>query len=213
MEAVFLVTSASAISILADRFIASVLGFVLVRAVVISVATGTVGLECSVLPDNNFGIVAVTVGALQITAMVQWFERRCRVTEVIGQKRIGVVAAIAFHCGNKVPGILADRSRAVVAGRTGAEYLGVIYVKRGRPDSWCMTVFAGVCRKCVLRILACCYRAVVTTETIAIDIGVVKIRGQPRDCSMAIVAIVAARNVCRMPAGCRDAVVTGSATT
>ncbi len=54
--------------------------------VVISVATGTVGLERSVLPDNKLSIVAVTVGAGQVTAMVQRLERRCRVAEIVWQE-------------------------------------------------------------------------------------------------------------------------------
>ena len=145
--------------------------------IVTGVAAGAVGLERSVLPDNNLGIVAVTVGAGQITAMVQWFERRCPVTEVIGQKRIGVVAAIAFDCSNKVPRILADRGRAVVARGTGAEHLGVIYVKRRRPDRRRMTVFTSVRRKCVLRILSGRYRAVVTANAVSGYVGMIEIRG------------------------------------
>ncbi len=119
------------------------------------------------------------------------------------------MAAIAFHGSNKVPRILTDGGCAVVARRAGTEYLGVVYVKHWRPDSWCMTVFADVGRKSMLWVFAGCYRAVVTAEAIASDIGVIEIRGQPRDGSVAVVAGVAARNMGRRFASSNIAVVAG----
>lgn len=86
MKAAFLMTSAGAITILTDRLIAAVASLVLIRTIISSVTTGTVGLKRSVLPDNNLGIAAVTVGASQIAAMIQRFKRRRRVAEIVWQE-------------------------------------------------------------------------------------------------------------------------------
>ena len=55
--------------------------------------------------------------------------------------------------------------------------------------------------------------AVVTADAVTTYVRMIEIRRQPGDCSVAIVAVVAARDVCRMFARGRGAVVTGSATT
>jgi len=70
MEAVLLMTCAGTITVLADGLIATVCCFVLVRTIVIGVATRTVRLECRILPDDYRRVVLVTVGTGQIAAMV-----------------------------------------------------------------------------------------------------------------------------------------------
>ena len=74
-----------------------------------------------------------------------------------------------------------------------------------------MTVFTNVGRQCVLRILACRNRPVMTADTVSGDVRVIVIRGQPCDCCMAVVAIVAAGNVCRVLAGRSIAIVARTA--
>lgn len=115
MEAVLLVASTRAITILADSFIATVAGLVLVGSIVACVAAGAIWLECCVLPDDDFTVVLVTRGAIKIATMVQRLEWRRRMPEFIRNERVGVVAAVAFERGDKMPGVLADGSIAIVA--------------------------------------------------------------------------------------------------
>lgn len=63
MKAVFLVTGTRAIAVFADRFIATVTSFVLVRPVVARVAAGTIRLKRRVLPDDDLTVVLVAVCA------------------------------------------------------------------------------------------------------------------------------------------------------
>ena len=86
MEAALLMARASTIAVLADCLIATVCRFVFVSPIVIGVATRAVRLECRILPDDYRRVVLVTVGAGQVTVMIQWFERRCCVAEVIWRK-------------------------------------------------------------------------------------------------------------------------------
>ena len=181
MEAVFLMASAGAIAILADRLVAAVRSLVLIRAVVIRMTAGAVWLERRILPNNDLGIVLVTIGAGEVAAMVQRFERRGCVSEVVGYERIGVVAEVAFNGCYKVPLILADRGYSVVTRRARAENLCVVNVQYRLPNSRRMAVFTNVRCKDVLRIFAGCDCAVVAAKTIAVDIGVVEVCRQPRD--------------------------------
>jgi len=50
MEAILLVARPGAIPILADRFVAAICGFMLIRPVIACVTAGAVWLECRVLP-------------------------------------------------------------------------------------------------------------------------------------------------------------------
>ena len=86
-------------------------------------------------------------------------------------------------------------------------------VNRGdrRPDDRTVAVLADVGRLHVRLALARGVCAVVTTGTIVDDVGVIERRGRPRDCRMAVIAVVAAGYVGRVFAGCRAAIVTGAA--
>lgn len=65
----------------------------------------------------------------------------------------------------------------------------------------------------MLGILAGCSEAVVATDAITYDIGMIEVRRCPGDRGMAVVAVVAACNMGRMFSGCRDTVVAhGTAT-
>lgn len=81
-----------------------------------------------------------------------------------------------------------------------------------RPNCNAVTVFANVCRQYVLRVLAGGNRAVVAAHAIADDIRMIEIRRCPCDRGVAVVTVVATRDMCRMFAGSRDAVMTGRTT-
>lgn len=49
-----------------------------------------------------------------------------------------------------------------------------------------------------------------TANTVVNDVGVVKISRRPGDCCVAVVAIIATRDMCGMFAGGRDAIVAGT---
>jgi len=70
MEAALLVTGPCAVAVLADRFVATACRFVLVRPVVARVTAGAIGLERRKLPCNRLGVGFVTVGALQVAAVI-----------------------------------------------------------------------------------------------------------------------------------------------
>lgn len=205
-------TSASTITIFADGLIATIACLVLVGAVIIGVTARTIRLERSVLPGDDLCILLMAFRAIQIAAMVEWFERCRRVAELVRNKRIGVMAAVTLLTRTEVTVVLTNRDHVVVTGRTGAEYLGVIDIECRRPDRRRMTVLTHVRCKSVLRILARCDCAIVATETIAGDVGMVIICGQPGDGRMAVIAVVTARDVGWVLAGCGHAVVTGAAT-
>ena len=55
--------------------------------------------------------------------------------------------------------------------------------------------------------------AVVATNTVIHDVDVVEVGGQPRDCRVAVIAVIAARDMRRVFAGRNCAVMTGAAGT
>lgn len=100
-----------------------------------------------------------------------------------------------------------------MTGFTTAQDLGVI-----DSEHWCkcicrMAVLAYVRRRHMLGILARCDSAVVATHTVTRDTRMVKRRGHPAGCRVAIVTAITAGNVCRVLAGGRSAVMAGEACT
>ena len=202
-----LVAGAGTVAKLAD-------GSAIVRAglVIAGVATRAIRSVRRVGPGDDFGVGAVASGALQVAAMIERLVRCRRMPEFVGAEAIGVVAGTAFPGGAEVTGILADRDHAVMAGRAGAQHLGVIDRKYGRPGRRCMTVLADIGRSRMLQVLAGRDRAVMAAEAITGDIGVVIGGRQPGHRGMAVVAIAATRDVIRILAGGDRTVVAGSAT-
>ncbi len=62
-------------------------------------------------------------------------------------------------------------------------------------------------------VLTCCVSAVVATEAIVGDVDVIEVRRNPRDGRVAVVAVVAARDVRRVLARCCSSIVAGAAGT
>ncbi len=72
-----------------------------------------------------------------------------------------------------------------------------------------MTVLANIGRQYVLRVFPRGGRAVVATDAIANDIGVIEVRRRPGDSRVTVIAVVTARNMGRVLAGGRDAIMAG----
>jgi len=172
------VARAAAVSQFTDRILAIRVFRLLVRAgfIVTRMAAGTVRLESRVSPRNNFGIGLVTLGTEQVAAVIQRFERCRSMAELIRQPGSRVVAAVAFDSRNEVSGVFTGRGCAVMAGRTGAQYLAMVNIQHRRPCCGHVTGFAHIGGQGVLRVLAGGDYAVVATNAIARDIGVIVIR-------------------------------------
>lgn len=96
MEAIFLVTRPGAVAIFTDCLIAAIRTLMFIGPVVPGMATSTVRLERRILPRNGLGVRLVTLGTLQVAAMIQWLIGQRRMTELVRCKRVGVVALVAF---------------------------------------------------------------------------------------------------------------------
>ncbi len=201
-------TTATAVPVLRDRA-ALATDVVALALEVIRVTPGTIRCECRIAPGHRLRVVLVAGRAQQIGAMVQRFIAQPGVLEVVRQPGDGVVAFAAFPRRNEVPGELARRSRAVVAGRAGSAHLAVVDAAGGAPCRRVVAALAYVAGLDVSRVLARSVRAVVAAEAVARDVHVVEVRGHPGDGRVAVVAVVAARDVRRVFAGGDRAVVAG----
>ena len=120
------------------------------------------------------------------------------------------MAILAIVAARNMCGMLAGCGNAVVAGSAGSEYLAVINHEDGRKNAGCVAVLTYVRCLHMRRRFACCAGAVVACSTAACDIGVIKIRGKPAICRMAIVTVIVAGDVRRMFATRSNAIVTGA---
>ena len=123
-----------------------------------------------------------------------------------GHGRMAVVAVVTTR---DVCRILARRNRAVVTREASADYLCVVDDISRLPHDVVMAILTHVGRKNMRRSLASRIDAVVTTDAIAHDVDVIEVRGNPGGRRMAIVAVVATRDVSRVLTGCGRIVVTG----
>ena len=129
------------------------------------------------------------------------------VIEIRRQPADRAVAVVAVVAAGDVCWMLAGGGNAVVAGAARTQDLGMVDDYHRREYIGGMAVFTDIRRQGVCRILARCVRAVVTVYAIAGDRRVVEGRRQPASCSVAVVAGIAAGNVCRMFADGSDAIV------
>jgi len=200
--------AARAILIIAQSIVLIDAGFV-----VIGMTAGAGGRVARRRPVHRVRVGIVAVRAIEIRAMIERLVGQPRVTEIGRRPTIRGMALTAIHGSIEVALVLAGGIRAVVAGCTGAQHLVVVYGSHRRPDDRCVARLADVGRLYVRRALARGVCAVVTTETIVDDVGVVKGRGRPGDRRMAVIAVIAAGYVGRVFTGCRDPIVTGAAST
>ena len=121
-----------------------------------------------------------------------------------GYRRMAVIAVIA--AGN-VCRVLAGRRYAVVAGPAGTENLCMVHSNRRHPDAGVVAILTDIRRLDVRCGLACRGNAVVAADTVVGNTHVIEVRRPPRDGGMAVIARIAAGNMCRVLAGGCDAVV------
>ena len=108
------------------------------------------------------------------------------------------MAVVTVVATDDMRGVLARSNCAVVAGTTGTQYLGVINQVGRCPQGAVVAVLANFGGPDVCRILASRIDAVMATGTIGSDVSVVESRWQPSRRGVAVVAIVAAREVSRV---------------
>ena len=109
--------------------------------------------------------------------------------------------------------VFADRDRAVVAGRAGINYLGVIDQRRGLEERCAVAILTDVCRQNMILVFTGCVGAIVTTYAIACDVGVIEGCRYPAGGRMTIIAIVTTRNMRRVFANGDCSVMTRCART
>jgi len=102
-----------------------------------------------------------------------------RVVEICRQPGDGSVAVIAIIAAGDMRRVFADGYHTVMTRAAGPNYLGVVDCKGRNPGVWCMAIFADDAGENMVGILVRCVRAVVAARTIACDVDVVKVCGQP----------------------------------
>lgn len=123
------------------------------------------------------------------------------------------MAIVAVIAAGNMRWVFAGRNDAVVAGTACTDYLRVVHRVSRNPDIGVMAVFANFRCQNMCRVLAGRFYAIVAARAIAGNSYVIEIRGQPTSCRMAVIAIVAARDMRRMLACRRRAVMARTAST
>ena len=108
------------------------------------------------------------------------------------------MAKPAILRGIEVPGIHAGSRCAVMAGRTRTQYLIVINGYHRCPDIGAVAVLTDISGQGMQGAFAGGISAIVTTAAVIDDIGVIEVCGKPCDGRVAVIAIVAARDMRRM---------------
>lgn len=120
------------------------------------------------------------------------------------------MAVVAGNATGNVIGVFAGCGQSIMAGPAGANHLCVIdQVDRSEGVDAVAILADGRCLN-MRRILASRVDAVVAAGAITGDVDVVKIRWQPAHGRVAIVTVIATREMVEVFAGCCDAVMTGS---
>ena len=133
------------------------------------------------------------------------------VVEVRGHPCTGRMAVVTGVAARDVRGMLARSQRTVMAGAANTDDLGMIDDVDGNPLHIIVAVLAEIRRRQVRRVLACCGHTVVATRTWLHRIGMVEVRWYPARGRVAVVAVIAARDMLRMFAGRYRSVVAGAA--
>lgn len=187
-------TTAATVPILRDRAIFST-DVVALALKVIRMTAGTVRLVGSRRPVHHLRIVLVALRACQVATMVQRLVGQASVHVDVRNPGIRRVAGITFLLRDEMPEVLAGGNVAVVTGRTRAENLSMVGRDRGTPCGRRVTGLTHVRCQRMHRALTRCINAVVTAKTVVDDIGVVEVRRYPGHSRMAIITIVAARDM------------------
>ena len=106
--------------------------------------------------------------------------------------------------------VFARCCKTVMTGAAATQYLCVIDRIDGGPHIAVVTILTDVARLNMRQVFADSILAVVAAGAIARNIQVVECRRSPGDGRVAVVAGIAAGEVCRVLAGCNYAIVTGA---
>lgn len=101
-------------------------GFVIAR-----MAASTGGRITGRRPIHCIRVGIVAVGAVEVTSMIEWFVRQTGVTETRRDPAVRRVTLATIDGRGEVSGVHPGSIDAIVAGRTGAQYLVVIDVSYG----------------------------------------------------------------------------------
>jgi len=200
-------TAVTAVAVLRDSAVLAA-DVIALAVEIVRVATGAVGLEHWARPIHHLRVVLVAFRAGEVAVVIQRFVGQRGVHVDVRNPHHCVVAFIALPWGNEMAGIPSGRDHAIVAGRARPDYLRMIDRNDRAPGHRAMAVLTDICRERVIRRLAGCVSSVVTTEAVVGDVGVVEICRDPCNGRMAIVAVVATRDVRRMLACRYGAVMT-----
>lgn len=135
------------------------------------------------------------------------------VIKVCGKPSTCRMAVITIIAARDMHRSFAGCRIAVMAGAAAAQYLGMIDGRWRHPDRHGVAGLTHVRCPHVLLRLARRVRAVMASGAAACDVHMVEIRGHPSRGCMTVDAVVAARYMRRVPAGCDDTVVAGLAAT
>jgi hypothetical protein len=102
--------------------------------IVREVATGAIRLILRRRPIDGLRVALVTAGASEIALMVERLVGQANVLVDMREPGVCHVADIAVLVGNEMPVIFAGRRIAIMAGRTGTKYLGMIDGCRRGPN-------------------------------------------------------------------------------
>lgn len=122
------------------------------------------------------------------------------------------MAVVAVVTAADVGGVFADCRNAIMAGAAGAHYVRVVNCNHRLKRDRAVTIFADTRRLYVQRTLTGRCGAVMATDTVSDNACMVEDRGHPRRDVMAVVTLLARRNMSRRFTGGLNAVVTTTTT-
>lgn len=200
----------TAVPILRDRAILAT-DMVALAFKIVRMTAGTIGLEGRIGPVDLLRIVLVASRAGEIAAVIKRLVRKAGMPERVRNPGHCVVTGVAFPWRHEVPWIPASCGDAVMAGRAGTEHLGVVDPYHRDPRDGVMAILTNIGRLHVTGSLTGRVGPVVAAETVACDVYVIEVRREPCERRMAVIAVVAARDMRRVFAGRDRAVVAGEA--
>jgi len=121
------------------------------------------------------------------------------------------VAVVTGIAAGDMCRVLPRRGDAVVTRTAGAQHVHMVDGIDRREHIGIVAVLADVAGLNVSQILACGIRAIVAARTILANARMTEVCGQPGDCRMAVITIIATRQVCEILAERCDAVMTRAA--
>ena len=135
-----------------------------------------------------------------------------RVIEVRRSPGDSSVAIVAVIAARDMRRIFPFCGEAVMTGAATSQHLRVVYRKHRLPRRRAVAIFANSRRLDMSWTLSACSNAVVAANAITENVAVIEDSGYPRDRVVAIVALIAGRNVRRRLSGRLKAVVASDAT-